>query len=237
MVEEYIKLADICVKTYVQFNRNGEFTLPRGYRKISDFKAELFGEEEWFGFILESEEEVIVSFRGTVSDSNWLADSLAFHKDFPYAENCGKVHLGFLKIYASCREELFNGLKEIDRTKKVIITGHSLGAALATIFAIDFAKNSSFENIKLINFASPRVGNQKFCNAVNKELAEIVRIVNVHDVVTLLPPIVIPLPCLKTKGIFRHVKGKFKIDVQKNSFFGNHNIGTYMTGLKKLRSN
>ncbi|OZM58536.1 hypothetical protein CIB95_02920 [Lottiidibacillus patelloidae] len=236
MLEEYIKLADICIKTYVQYHRDGLFTVPKGYKKTAEFKAEWFGKKEWFGFILENEEEVIISFRGTVSETDWLADSLAFHIDFPYGENCGKVHFGFLEVYKSCRNELFAGLKEIDKTKKVIITGHSLGAALATVFALDLAKNAAFKNIKLINYASPRVGNQKFCNAVNKEIAEIVRIVNVHDVVTLLPPITIPLPCSKNKGIFRHVKGKFKISVQKNSFGGNHNMGTYLNGLKKLRS-
>jgi triacylglycerol lipase len=232
MIENYIKLANVCIKSYRQHHRNGEFSVPNDYKEVVGFKAKVFEANEWFGFILENEKEIIVAFRGTVSQTDWLADALAFQREFPYADDCGKVHYGFLEIYDSCREEIFRALARLDNRKRVVITGHSLGAALATLFALDVVKNSEFSNVELINFASPRVGNRKFCKAVNKELQRVTRIVNVHDVVTLFPPFVIPFPWIKNKGVFLHVKGKYKLNLLKDTFFGNHNIGTYITGLK-----
>jgi triacylglycerol lipase len=235
MTEKYIMLAQMCVRTYRQFHRDGVISVPGDYKKVAGFKGQIFEANEWFGFIVENEKEIIVAFRGTDSQTDWLADALAFHKDFPYAADSGKVHQGFLEIYNSFRKDIFQAMERLDNQKTVLITGHSLGAALATLFALDLLKNTTFSNVELINFGSPRVGNRKFCQAVNKEVTTVTRIINVHDVVTLLPPFVIPLPCRKNKGVFLHTKGKYKINVQKNTFFGNHNIGTYINGLKRKK--
>jgi uncharacterized alpha/beta hydrolase family protein len=43
--------------------------------------------------------------------------------------------------------------------KNLYITGVSLGAGLAQISLIHIANNRSFENIKVVTFAGPRVGN------------------------------------------------------------------------------
>jgi triacylglycerol lipase len=237
MLEKYIKLGNVCIKTYRQFHRDGDFTVPSNYKKVAGFKAQVFEANEWFGFVLENEKEIIVAFRGTDSQTDWLADALAFQKTFPYGDDCGKVHYGFLEIYDSCRKEIFRTISRLDKRKRVLITGHSLGAALATLFALDLVKNSNFSDVELINFASPRVGNRQFCKAVNKEVKKIARIVNIYDVVTLLPPFVIPFPWVKNKGFFYHVKGKYKLNIRKDTFFGNHNIGTYITALKLLKRN
>ncbi len=73
-------------------------------------------------------------------------------------------------------------------------TGHSLGGALATLFAFEVAclKNSEIPNlITCINFASPKVGNIHFSRTIDhlekKGVLRHVRITNQYDPVPRLP--------------------------------------------------
>jgi hypothetical protein len=58
----------------------------------------------------------------------------------------------------------------------VYITGHSLGGALATLFAVELssklAKSGGQTQITMYNFGSPRVGNKQFADMYN-EVGEI----------------------------------------------------------------
>jgi hypothetical protein len=85
--------------------------------------------------------------------------------DLQYA----RVHKGFWKAYNSVRQQLLTMLTEmsfqsIDK-KEIIVTGHSLGGALATLAVPDLC--SIFDTgISLITFAAPQVGNKSFGNLV-----------------------------------------------------------------------
>jgi hypothetical protein len=76
-----------------------------------------------------------------------------------------RVHEGFWNAYNSVRSQLLTLLTQmsfqfIDK-KEIIVTGHSLGGALATLAVPDIC--SLFEdNITLITFAAPQVGNESF---------------------------------------------------------------------------
>ena len=81
------------------------------------------------------------------------------------------VHHGFLKAYESVRTQLRSVLTDLHDTyptAKYRVTGHSLGAALATICAYDLAVNAAgadglFQEV--VTFGSPRVGNPAFVTA------------------------------------------------------------------------
>jgi triacylglycerol lipase len=233
MQEKYKLLAEVCRQTYVHYRKDGIYRIPEGYKHIGAIKASALGEEEWFGIVIESNTEVIVAFRGTFTDTEWLADALAVQTPYPYAEKAGKVHEGFLSIYESCRSLLFEVYKKIPKNKPLIITGHSLGGALATLHSLDVSVNERFENVSMVNFASPRVGNQKFCSFYNSKVKNSTRIVNVHDIVPILPPFTLSCPFSKNTGTFLHVKNKLKLDVNKNSIDDNHSLKTYLEGLNK----
>ena len=92
---------------------------------------------------------------------------------------CGKVHRGFARVYRGLRRRAFSELlkalnDEALAISEVIVTGHSLGAALSSLFVFDLlhnlnndansdlAKSFSGINLKLVVFGSPRVGDKSF---------------------------------------------------------------------------
>jgi hypothetical protein len=68
------------------------------------------------------------------------------------------------------------------------VVGHSLGAALATLFVMENDAKGKFDVTSLCTFASPRVGNMEFVHLFNRLPIDSWRIVNIRDIVPKLPP-------------------------------------------------
>ena len=110
----------------------------------------------------------IVAFRGTVN-GNWLrdftfftADAQQFFHDTSLPQNA-TVHKGFIKGYELLKPNLVPILKKaLLRANHLIVTGHSLGGALATMAAADVVINFQLENVWLYSFGSPRTGDYGF---------------------------------------------------------------------------
>ncbi|CAN0887215.1 Phospholipase A(1) DAD1, chloroplastic [Linum grandiflorum] len=116
------------------------------------------------------------------------------------------VQSGFLSLYTSGPEngpslqETIRG--EIQRLVKLYsgeplsltITGHSLGAALATLAAYDIkmelkrTSSAPATMITVVSFGGPRVGDKRFKQQLDKEGIKVLRIVNSDDVITKVPP-------------------------------------------------
>jgi predicted lipase len=108
---------------------------------------------------------IVVSFRGSEDFQNWLSDLEVIRVDYPLCEKCS-VHKGFYHA----EQAVYSGiLGEIKRLRgqypsyDIVSTGHSLGAALATLVALDLG-NDGFNNVKLYNYGSPRLFNQAAAN-------------------------------------------------------------------------
>lgn len=112
-------------------------------------------------------------FRGTKSDDlrNWIIDwsILELDLDLPYPNSEGaKVHGGFYRSYATTNVrtlvlDSWQRLREqYGSDKKVVVTGHSLGGALATFCALDLKLQHNDTDIQLYTLGSPRVGNEGF---------------------------------------------------------------------------
>jgi predicted lipase len=74
-------------------------------------------------------------------------------------------------------------------TPSIGVTGHSLGAALATYYAAENALVHKVQNPVLCTFASPKVGDQEFVSVFNGLGLTSWRVVNKQDIVPLLPPL------------------------------------------------
>jgi len=144
-----------------------------------------------FGYVGVQGNNVEVVFRGTQSNSltNWIED-LAAAKGAPYPNVPGAtVHAGFYDTYVSVRAAVRSAVTLlVNQTKpaKVIFTGHSLGAALATLAAVDITPLLDVPTV-VYNYGSPRVGNQAFQTFYQKLISTTYRIVNMNDMVPHLP--------------------------------------------------
>ena len=112
-----------------------------------------------------------------------LFRSIADIKAWPSeSDTVGNVHSGFKgeldKIYPDISKWLKN------KNKNLVITGHSLGAAMATLFAS--RQETKGYDVKLYTFGSPRVGNDEWAEQFAN--IEAYRFVNNNDIVCTVPP-------------------------------------------------
>ncbi|HXR39240.1 MAG TPA: hypothetical protein VN776_09105 [Terracidiphilus sp.] len=108
--------------------------------------------------------------------------------------------------------------------RPTVVTGHSLGAALATLFVMENDEKGKFDISSLCTFASPRVGNMEFVHLFNRLPINSWRIVNIRDVVPRLPP---HIPILLDYG---HVDVAYPFDSStfaRNSLVCWHSMDTY----------
>jgi hypothetical protein len=119
----------------------------------------------------------VVSFRGTDGDDPTDVADDAKGLLVPWALG-GNVHAGFKAALEDIQSDLQRALSGIQC--RLLFTGHSLGAALATLFASIKSPNA------LYTFGSPLVGDGKFVATLQN--TQNYRYVDCCDVVTRVPP-------------------------------------------------
>lgn len=122
-----------------------------------------------------------VVFRGTIGTSviNWINNfkissdpsTLSFlifpEKVSPYPDRSIKIHSGFWKSWSSIRTGMLSSLTKAQNlcpSCKIVLTGHSLGGAMATLAAKEIV--ASGKQVTLVTFGSPRIGNDKFASMI-----------------------------------------------------------------------
>jgi predicted lipase len=231
-------LIGACHQTYKQYeDAAGRFIVPAGFRYLTSFTAAAYGNStEIFGFIIESDDNIVIAFRGTTSTADTISDLIARQIPFPWLSNGGQTHRGFTEIYETARIQIITALTKCNPNKKLIITGHSLGGALATLCALDPAYNSKFSPPIVYTYGAPRVGDPTFAAAYNQKIAFNHRIVIESDLIPLIPP-----PLFKIHGYpkvyhYLHVKGGFMLHFLTDSLSKNHALINYFTVLAKYDS-
>ena len=119
----------------------------------------------------------VLAFRGTIGLRDWVEDAKV--KLDPFADG-QKVHHGFNEALNEVWSEVEPELRTI--ATPLFFTGHSLGAALATLAG---ARATANLPLAVYAFGSPRVGNKKFAQAYP---ARLYRVVNNRDLVATVPP-------------------------------------------------
>ncbi|MNO40529.1 Lipase (class 3) [compost metagenome] len=235
--ERAIFLAAVCGQTYAQFNHtDGSFTVPAGYSVSHIIHAKSLGHvRELFGFIIEAPQEIIIAFRGSSSTANWISNANATQKKFKYIkENC-LTHRGFTDIYTSARSGIHSALSRLSSGKRLYITGHSLGGALATLCAPDVAANTAFSTPHLYTYGSPRAGDPAFAKACTGYVPNSYRIANLFDAAAYVPPSIFKLPKRDKRYYYSHVQTFYPLSFQKGSVSLNHALGSYFRELSALR--
>lgn len=131
---------------------------------------------------------IYVSFRGSESIKNWIDNLDVVLTNYPLCSKC-EVHKGF---YGAEQDSLSNVLTEVKKLKSqfpsytVLVTGHSLGAALATLTILDLQK-AGISPLKLFNYGSPRIGNDEFAAYASSVLIDHNRVTHRKDMVVHSP--------------------------------------------------
>ncbi|XP_004296800.1 PREDICTED: lipase-like [Fragaria vesca subsp. vesca] len=139
---------------------------------------------------------IIIAFRGTQEHSiqNWIEDLFWKQLDIDYpGMPDSRVHHGFYSAYhnTTIRPGILNAVaraKEFYGDIGIIVTGHSMGGAMASFCALDLRVNQKEKNVQVMTFGQPRIGNAVFATFYSKLVPDTIRITNGNDVVPHLPP-------------------------------------------------
>ncbi|HSM81347.1 MAG TPA: hypothetical protein VLS96_06660 [Nodosilinea sp.] len=182
--------------------------------------------EVFYGFLLESDDDSILVFRGTQRTAEWAGNIYAVQQ--PYlnpttGENLGGIHTGFRRIADSIINPVVTeAVRQINPSKPCYVSGHSLGAALATVLALDIALAvpELRPNLQVYVYAGPRVGNSQFARSYAKILPNSFRITNLADPIPTMPP-------TKLRAEFVHVGEEWSFLSQGGDILPNHIVDTY----------
>mmetsp|Transcript_9798 Transcript_9798/g.18393 ORF Transcript_9798/g.18393 Transcript_9798/m.18393 type:complete len:321 (+) Transcript_9798:384-1346(+) len=146
-------------------------------------------------------ERVVVSFRGSVSPWQYIYNLNVFLETAYGGNGCVdcRVHKGFYDAYKALDRQVRSRVRVLVEEHKVStiwVTGHSLGAAIATHAAVairEMLVDIDRTDVDIIGytFGQPRVGDKGFAKWFKEENRQWFRVVNFHD----------PVPqCFKLPG-------------------------------------
>ena len=176
---------------------SGESFVRSRFREAGLTEVKFFDKQSTQCYVANNDKFAIVAFRGSeIWEKNGKFDLRKVIADFLADvdirltdwQQSGKVHRGFKEALDEAWPDLLPHIRKLQgKGCKIWITGHSLGAALATLCA---GRYGTVQGV--YTFGSPRVGNEVFKENFDLKLY---RFVNNEDIVPRVPP----------QGVYVHV--------------------------------
>ncbi|WP_300318305.1 lipase family protein [Accumulibacter sp.] len=231
-------LVDIAYAMYAQWLQQGKPHDPHCFRWQPPAGAGFrFGAPVWgnsqvlafhdlepFALVAQRGSDAYAIFRGTESPEDWYVDARCEQVPYqlPNVTDAGYVHKGFVDLYQSLRLAVLDQLASLAGVRRLLLTGHSLGASLAMVGMPDLMANAALPAVSFLqyNLAGPRTGDAAFASLLNSGPANIYRIVNSCDLVPDVPPSV--FDDLTCHVLYQHVGDAITFTAQYNSVVGNH---------------
>jgi hypothetical protein len=155
------------------------------------------------GFIIANkpQKSIVLSYKGSKNTVNWIMNlqstytNLTLDKPFENA----KIHTGFHEmansLYNQTKENLQKSIAKYP-DYKIIVTGHSMGGALAVLNTLQLVldKVLTWDKVTVVTFGQPRVGNKDFVNYMDSQAASITRVNREGD----------PVPTMPTPPLYYH---------------------------------
>ena len=160
------------------------------------------------GFVATRDKAIYVVWRGSESKKDFQND--ASIDKVPFINDGEKVHIGFKYCWESVVGDTYDAIDTAienlqGETTDIVVCGHSLGGAIATLYAHSIKKHYPHYNIKCVTIGSPRVGNKRFKDNYDSYEIDTLRVVHNNDLVTHTPYI----------G-FQHVNYQLRLDTDGN---------------------
>lgn len=173
--------------------------VPSSEKRVFEYN----GQKEGFVSFAKSEtgkDRITLAFRGTQPLTDWLTNFNGLVKDSAQTIGLseGSVHRGFNQRYMASREAIYALVNDVLKENNVnvndvefVVTGHSLGAALATVAAVDIKHHLALEaDIKLVTSNSPRVFSTQAAAQAEADLGikNMIRLWRENDPVSAVAP-------------------------------------------------
>ena len=149
-------------------------------------RCRCFNRKDTQAFLAGNDKAVILAFRGTEPKDlhDWMTDADVDLVPDPW----GQVHDGFSRALSYIWQDILAAIPAFqDKGQSLWVTGHSLGAALATLAVTRFRQDAK-PVYGLYTYGQPRTGNRDFADRFNADFqSRTFRIVNQDDIVTRVP--------------------------------------------------
>lgn len=193
------------------------------------------------GFVLRAKDDshAVFVLRGTMNMQEWLNNMnyrlVGFH---PLDKQWGRVHNGFRDIYKGLRGQIRQQVSELPSAMPLYFAGHSLGAAVAQLAALDIAiaHGARGDQLQVYGFAPPRVGDADFVEAYNTHVGTSYRVLNVCDVVPYLPSARVDTYMDLTERPYADTKGPLTYVHQMGNPIDNHVVSYHLATLHEIPS-
>lgn len=170
---------------------------PPGYNNATILKSVYNGVNVTVGGMFMNGSVGVIAFGGSLIPEQWRIDldSVQVKAAAFTATPAINVHRGFYNYYVAVRPAIQSWLASNSATiTQLLITGHSLGGATATLCYLDIMSGNLLPTpttvlptTVLYSFASPRVGDNSFLNAFNPYIDNSFRVNNTEDLIPQLP--------------------------------------------------
>ena len=174
---------------------NSQAAFKKTFKK--DWTIKMFSHGGTECYVLTCPKNYIVVFRGT-EPTSWedIKADVQFRK-------VGGIHRGFKAALDDIWDNLYTHYEKNATGKQLLVTGHSLGAALATLYS----HRICYSNSACYTFGSPRVGTPK---QTKKMVFSAYRFRNNNDIVTKVPPEFLGFSHKSDKTTYFDVEGNVK---------------------------
>ncbi|KAB2579469.1 Lipase class 3 [Lasiodiplodia theobromae] len=160
---------------------------------------------------------IVVSFRGSRSIQNWIANFDFGTTATTICSGC-PAHSGFWNSWQEARSYVVAAVESAraaNPSYQIVATGHSLGGAVATLAAADL-RNSGY-NVVLYTYGAPRIGPAALSDYITAQ-GNNYRVTHLND----------PVPRLPTLNMgYVHVSPEYYISSANNAAVTTNDITTY----------
>lgn len=139
----------------------------------------------------DSQKKIYLMFRGSVDIQDVLADiSVSMLPAPDFGGSGAKVHAGFYAAYRQSKNIIMPQVLSAFKSNPdytLVVGGHSLGGALAALYALALSKSVPASNLSTVTAGQPTVGNMAFAQYATNQLKNMYRCARKGDYIAKLP--------------------------------------------------